>query len=47
MNIMIGTTRFIYNKGLSFKSLEYGLWNNKTSLKDTNKFVTINSHFRS
>ena len=39
MDIMIGTTRFIYNKCLSFKSLEYGLWNNKTSLKDTNKFV--------
>ena len=39
MDMMIGTTRFIYNKGLSFKSLEYGLWSNKTSLKDTNKFV--------
>src|SRR5574343_144467 len=39
MDMMIGTTRFIYNKCLSFKSLEYGLWNNKTSLKDTNKFV--------
>lgn len=39
MNIMIGTTRFIYNKCLAFKSLEYGLWNNSTNLKDTNNFV--------
>lgn len=30
INKLVGTTRFVYNKCLSFKSLEYGLWNNST-----------------
>ena len=36
---LFGCSRFIYNKCLSFKSIEYGLWNNSVKLKDTNKHV--------
>ena len=39
INKLLGSSRFVYNQCLSFKSLEYGLWDNKTSLKDIGKHL--------
>ncbi len=39
INNLIGSSRFIYNQCLNFKSLEYGLWNNKTGIKETGKHL--------
>ena len=39
INNLIGSSRFVHNKCLSFKSIEYGLWNNKTTLKETGKYL--------
>jgi len=36
---LLGCSRFVYNQCLTFKSVEYGLFSNPTSLSDTNKFV--------
>jgi len=40
MNNLLGSSRFVYNQCLSFKSIEYGLWNNKTGIKETGKYLT-------
>ena len=40
INKLLGTSRFIYNQCLTYKSQEYGLWNNKISFADTGKFLT-------
>ena len=40
MNKLLGSSRFVYNQCLSFKSIEYGLWNNKTGIKETGKHLT-------
>ena len=39
MNKLLGTSRFIYNKCLNYKILEYKLWNSNTNLSDTYKHV--------
>jgi len=39
INKLLGCSRFVYNQCLSYKSVEYGLWSNPTTLSDTNKFV--------
>ena len=36
---LLGSSRFVYNQCLSFKSIEYGLWDNKTGLKDIGKYL--------
>ena len=38
-NKLLGSSRFVYNQCLSYKSLEYGLWNNTLNLSDLNKHV--------
>ena len=37
INKLIGSARFVYNKCLSFKSIEYGLFNTSTGIGQTNK----------
>ena len=37
INKLIGSSRFVYNKCLSFKSTEYGLFNTSTGLSQINK----------
>lgn len=39
INKLLGTSRFIYNQCLKFKSTEYGLWNNSTKISDTYSYV--------
>lgn len=39
INQLLGSSRYVYNKCLNFKSLEYELWNNPTGIKDTGKFL--------
>ena len=36
---LLGSSRFIYNQCLSYKSIEYGLWDNKTGIKETGKHL--------
>ena len=46
MNKLIGDSRFVYNKCLSFKSMEYGLFNNSTGISQTNKrYIELKSEF--
>ena len=40
MNKLLGSSRFIYNQCLKYKSVEYGLWNNNTGIKETGKYLT-------
>ena len=40
INNLLGSSRFIYNKCLNFKSVEYELWNNNTGIKETGKYLT-------
>jgi len=40
INNLLGSSRFVYNQCLSFKSVEYGLWNNSTGIKETGKHLT-------
>ncbi len=37
---LLGSSRFVYNQCLNFKSTEYGLWNNNTGIKETGKYLT-------
>ena len=39
MNKLLGTSRFIYNQCLTYKIIEYQLWNTNTNLSDTYKHV--------
>ena len=44
INKLIGSSRYVYNQCLNYKIIEYSLWNNPTSIKDTgNHLVKLKS----